>query len=62
MKTMTDEELSAFLALPTLSEKLNTKRAGKVGDFEREFFKSAFTTLFEEGKGLSSFEICWNAY
>lgn len=62
MEAMTEEELSAFLALPTLSEKLNTKRTGKVGDFEREFFKSAFTALYEEGKDLSSFEICWNAY
>lgn len=62
MEAMQPDELSFFLALPTLSEKLNTKRSGKVGDFEREFFKSAFTTLYEEGENLSSFEICWNAY
>lgn len=62
MEIMPIEELSFFLALPTLSEKLNTKRSGKVGDFEREFFKSAFAALYEEGEHLSSFEICWNAY
>lgn len=62
MEAMPSEELSSFLALSTLSEKLNTKRSGKVGDFEREFFKSAFATLYEEGENLSSFEICWNAY
>ena len=62
METMEPDELALFLALPTLSEKLNTKRSGKVGDFEREYFKSAFATLYEEGENLSSFEICWNAY
>lgn len=62
METMTLEELTIFLSLPTLSEKLTTKRTSKVGDFEREFFKTAFTTLYEEGSNLSSFEICWNAY
>ena len=62
METMPTEDLSSFLSLPMLSEKLNAKRSGKVGDFEREFFKSAFSTLYEEGENLSSFEICWNAY
>ena len=62
IETMAPDELALFLALPTLSEKLNTKRSGKVGDFEREYFKSAFATLYEEGENLSSFEICWNAY
>lgn len=62
MEAMPTEDLSSFLALPMLSEKLNAKRSGKVGDYEREFFKSAFATLYEEGENLSSFEICWNAY
>lgn len=62
MEEMQLDALTSFLSLNTLSEKLNTKRTGKVGDFEREFFKSAFTTLYEEGENLSSFEICWNAY
>lgn len=62
MEDMQLDELTSFLSLNTLSEKLNTKRTGKVGDFEREFFKAAFTTLYEEGESLSSFEICWNAY
>ena len=62
MEEMQLDELTSFLSLNTLSEKLNTKRTGKVGDFEREFFKLAFMTLYEEGESLSSFEICWNAY
>ena len=62
MENITAEELKDFLALPTLSEKLGSRKSSKVGDFEREFFKVAFTTLYEEGKNLSSFEICWNAY
>lgn len=62
MENMSTEELKEFLALPTLSEKLISRKSSKVGDFEREFFKVAFTTLYEEGKNLSSFEICWNAY
>ncbi len=62
MEAMSVEDLKLFLALQTLSEKLSNRRSSKVGDFEREFFKTAFTTLYEEGSGLSSFEICWNAY
>lgn len=62
METKPLDELKPFLALPTLSEKLTSRKSSKVGDFEREFFKTAFTTLYEEGSNLSSFEICWNAY
>lgn len=62
MEQMPIDELKTFLALPTLSEKLTSRKSSKVGDFEREFFKTSFTTLFEEGESLSSFEICWNAY
>lgn len=62
MEKMSMEELKEFLALSMLSEKLSGKKSSKVGDFEREFFKVAFTTLYEEGENLSSFEICWNAY
>ena len=62
MENMTNAELKAFLALPMLSEKLASRKSSKVGDFEREFFKTAFTTLYEEGVHLTSFEICWNAY
>lgn len=62
MNAMSPTDLSDFLALPTLSEKLSGKKSGKVGDFEREFFRAAFLTLYEEGNSLSSFEVCWNAY
>ena len=62
MNNMDTAELAKFLSLPMLSEKLTTKRASKVGDFEREFFKEAFFTLYDECDDLSSFEVCWNAY
>lgn len=62
MEQFTNEELSEFLALQTLSEKLTKKKSSKVGDYEREFFKTAFTVLYEEGENLSTFEVCWNAY
>ena len=62
MKKMDKDELTAFLALQTLSEKLTMRKTGKVGDFEREFFRTAFATLYDEGADLSSFEVCWNAY
>ena len=59
---MNKEELTEFLALQTLSEKLAGRKSGKVGDFEREFFRTAFSTLYDEGEDLTSFEVCWNAY
>lgn len=62
LEIMPVEDLSRFLALPMLSEKLTTRRSSKVGDYEREFYKEAFTVLYKEGVNLDSFEVCWNAY
>jgi len=55
-------QLKEFLALETLSEKLLIKKVSKVGDFEREFFKTAFYTMYEEIENLGTLEVCWNAY
>ena len=62
LNKLSDDELQQFLALPTLNEKLTGKRVPKVGDYERDFFKTAFTTMYEEIAELESFEICWASY
>lgn len=53
-------ELGAFLELSFLNEKLS-RRSGKVGEFEREYFYAAFSALFEHAKQLKSMEPCWAA-
>jgi hypothetical protein len=60
LDTKNPSELEAFLELPFLNEKLS-RRSGKVGEFEREFFFKAFSTLFMYTKKLSSLEPCWAA-
>lgn len=55
-------KLKDFLALDTLSEKLSNQKVPRIGDFEREFFKIAFRTMYEECDNLGSLEVCWNAY
>lgn len=53
-------ELETFLELSYLNEKLS-RRSGKVGEFEREYFFKAFSALFEHAKSLTSMEPCWAA-
>ena len=55
------EEIESFLDLFTLNEKLS-RRSGKVGEFEREFFFRAFSVIFESDNELESMEPCWAAY
>ena len=52
------EELTGFLSLNTLDERLNQK-SGQVGKFERDLFFSAFTTLINEAKDLDNLDPCW---
>lgn len=54
------DELESFLELSFLNEKLS-RRSGKVGEFEREYFYAAFSALFEYAKNLQSMEPCWAA-
>ena len=58
---MNNDELEEFLSLNVLSEKLQNKKVPKVGDFEREFFKVAFETMYIEGENIDTFRICWLA-
>jgi hypothetical protein len=57
----TNEEIGDFLAFDLLNESL-TRRSGRVGDFEREFFTKAFETLIELHFDLPSLAPCWRAY
>lgn len=52
------EELTEFLSLNTLDERLNQK-SGQVGKFERDLFFSAFTTLINDAKDLDNLDPCW---
>jgi hypothetical protein len=56
------ESMLDFLALQTLSEKLTKKKVPRVGDYEREFFRTAFYTMYEDVEDLKSLEVCWNAF
>lgn len=60
LEYMDEEALSDFLDLATINERLN-RRSGKVGEFEREYFLSAFRTLIQHSDQLPSFEPCWVA-
>lgn len=54
------EGIKNFLDLVTLNEKLSRK-SGKVGEYEREFFYKAFTVLLAENSKLQTMEPCWAA-
>lgn len=60
LKTKEPGDLESFLELSVLNEKLS-RRSGKVGEFEREYFYAAFLALFEYAKTLQSMEPCWVA-
>lgn len=60
--SMDDDQVGIFLDLETLSEVIGQKSAGKVGDFEREFFLKAFKVLIEEKFSLETMTPCWRAY
>lgn len=53
-------KLAEFLDLVTLNEKLST-RTSKIGEFEREFFFNAFSTLIKQNNALPTMAPCWSA-
>lgn len=61
LKAKRSEEIHDFLDFPGLNERLSRK-SGKVGEFEREFYFKAFYSMFEHSKHLLSMEPCWAAY
>ncbi|WP_412536540.1 hypothetical protein [Marinobacter sp. MIT932201] len=61
MNLQTASQLREYLDLITLSER-TSRRSGKVGEFEREFFFSAFKTMIEYADELESLTPCWMAH
>lgn len=62
LNNLETNELGEFLALDALSEKLANKKVSKVGDYEREFFKTAFFTMYDIGSEIGNMEECWNSF
>lgn len=60
LKSLSDDDLYEFIDLSTVNERLS-RRSGKVGEFEREYFFAAFRTLIRHSDQLPSFEPCWVA-
>lgn len=61
INSIEDKELPEFLSFNVLNE-ITDKPSSKVGDFERTFFKEAFTALIEQDFQIDNFESCWRAY
>lgn len=61
INSIEDKELPEFLSFNVLNEIID-KPSSKVGDFERTFFKEAFTALIEQNFQIDNFESCWRAY
>lgn len=60
-ESLDNEKKRNILDFDTLNELISQKVA-KVGDFEREYFKSAFQTLIQEDFCKTSFTPCWRSY
>ncbi|MGY1512549.1 hypothetical protein ACW7GX_19280 [Aeromonas hydrophila] len=58
MSDMNNAELSRFLCLEVLNERLNQK-SGKVGEFERGVYYKSFTAMIEYAGKLASMKPCW---
>ncbi|HQU80906.1 MAG TPA: hypothetical protein PLU47_15745 [Azonexus sp.] len=63
MKSLNETQLASFIDLDTLNQLLSVK-SGKVGDYERNMYKRAFSMLLEKTKQLlqhGSLSPCWQA-
>lgn len=61
LETMSPEDLTAFLALDVLREKLGGQKRSAVGRHERAFFETAFKVLIETNFKVPSMGVCWRA-
>lgn len=61
INSIEEKERPEFLSFNVLNEIID-KPSSKVGDFERTFFKEAFTALIEQDFQIDNFESCWRAY
>ncbi|GEC00124.1 hypothetical protein BDI01nite_11880 [Brevundimonas diminuta] len=61
LEHMSPEDLTAFLSLDVLREKLGGQKRSAVGRHERAFFETAFKVLIEENFAVPSMGVCWRA-
>ncbi|CAN5231192.1 hypothetical protein BH09PSE2_BH09PSE2_17670 [soil metagenome] len=61
LEGMSPDELSTFLSLDILSERLGGQKRSAVGRHERSFFETAFKVLIETEFAIPSMEVCWRA-
>lgn len=61
LAAMSPDELTAFLELDVLREKLGGQKRSAVGRYERAFFETAFKVLIETHFKVPSMGVCWRA-
>lgn len=61
LEAMLPDELTTFLALDVLREKLGGQKRSAVGRYERSFFETAFKVLIETNFRVPSMGVCWRA-
>lgn len=61
LEVMTPEDLTTFLELDVLREKLGGQKRSAVGRYERAFFETAFKVLIETNFKVPSMGVCWRA-
>ncbi len=61
LEAMPPDELTAFLALDVLREKLGGQKRSAVGRYERSFFETAFKVLIETKFKVPDMGVCWRA-
>lgn len=61
LEIMSPEDLTSFLELDVLREKLGGQKRSAVGRYERAFFETAFKVLIETNFKVPSMGVCWRA-
>ncbi len=61
LAAMSPEELTTFLELDVLREKLGGQKRSAVGRHERSFFETAFKVLIETHFRVPAMGVCWRA-
>lgn len=61
LEAMPPEDLTSFLELDVLREKLGGQKRSAVGRYERAFFETAFKVLIETNFKVPSMGVCWRA-
>jgi len=60
-KATSNQPPDDFIDFLTLNEKI-TAKSGRIGEFERELFFRAFSTMLEDAEELKTLTPCWSAY